>query len=301
MKHAFLVMAHANFPLVGRLLKKLDHPDNTIYLHIDAKSAFSDEDLKMLRDCCRFSKLHLTPRHTVTWGGYSQIDCDLRLLEAAVKGDHDYYHFISGVDFPTKPMSAIHAFFEKYKGCEFVHFCTDEFTERNRFRHSLYHIFQEKCGRDLKSPYYFLERVSLALQSRIFKVDRSKKFKDTVYKSGSCWYSMTHACAKYLLSKEDAIKKMFSSSYCCDEYFIQTILYNSPFKENLYCEKYPIDSDQACLRSIDWEREGAAIGSPYTFDVDDYEELVRSPNLFCRKVTDQTPKGEELIKKLELL
>ena len=34
MKHAFLIMAHTNYPLVARLLKKLDHENNNIYLHI---------------------------------------------------------------------------------------------------------------------------------------------------------------------------------------------------------------------------------------------------------------------------
>ena len=50
-------MAHSNYPLLGRLFKKLDHPDNTLYLHIDAKSSFSQEDLSTLKQNLTHSTL----------------------------------------------------------------------------------------------------------------------------------------------------------------------------------------------------------------------------------------------------
>ncbi len=55
------------------------------------------------------------------------------------------------------------------------------------------------------------------------------------------------------------------------------------------------------LRSVDWDRGDKSIGSPYTFTVDDYDALLQSPNLFCRKITDSTPEGVALIEKLEAL
>ena len=82
---------------------------------------------------------------------------------------------------------------------------------------------------------------------------------------------------------------------------IQTMIYNSPFRENLYYIKNNTAQSQACLRYIDWEREGRDIGAPYTFTIDDYESLINSENLFCRKVTDSTAECEALIEKLEQL
>ena len=38
---------------------------------------------------------------------------------------------------------------------------------------------------------------------------------------------------------------------------------------------------EGCLRLIDWKR-----GNPYTFQMQDIEEIMDSDRLFCRKVTD---------------
>ena len=296
-------MAHSNYPLLGRLLKKLDHPDNTLYLHIDAKSSFSEEDLSVLKQNLTHSTLCLAPRLSVSWGGYSQVECILGLIKEGVKGHHDYYHLISGVDFPTKPMAAIHRFFEEHKGQEFFHFCDEEFVRKNQPRYSLYYPFQDRLGRDFKSPLYWAQRVLLAVQRRLLRVNRARKFPDTVYQMGSCWGSFTHAFAEYTLSKEAEIQAMFSKGFCVDEVFFQTILYNSPFRQKAYQAQDldPYFGSEANLRSIDWTREGLAQGAPYTYDVRDYDLLVCSPNLFCRKVDTDTPQREELIQKLELL
>ncbi len=294
MKHAFLIMAHANYNLLGRLLKKLDHPDNTLYLHIDAKSAFSKEDEAFLVGCCKASKVLLVDRHRVNWGGYSQINIELRMLEAAWKNKHDYYHFLSGADFPTKSMSEIHQFFEDHAGFEFVHFCADSFSQKETHRYRLYHFFREKCGRTNK-PYLLAEKISLSLQRRL-GIDRTKKYPHITFKCGANWVSVTHGFVGYLLSKQEEIQKMFSHSLCCDEFFLQTILYNSPFREKIYSED---ESRSSNLRSVDWKRADPKTASPYTYTVRDYEDLVRSENLFCRKVSDATPEENALIERLE--
>ena len=116
MRHAFLIMAHNNYPLVARLLKKLEHEDNDIYIHIDAKSPFTEDDEKLLKGSCEKSEVIFTDRFNVNWGSYSQINNQLCLLERATKGNYDYYHFLSGVDFPIKPMAYIHEFFENHAG-----------------------------------------------------------------------------------------------------------------------------------------------------------------------------------------
>ena len=296
MKHAFLIMAHADYPLLGRLLRKLDNPDNSIYIHIDAKSSFSENDANTLKNCCNFSQVKFIKRINYTWGGYSQIECMLRLLETAVQDNNDYYHYLTGIDFPTKSMEYIHNFFETNKGKEFVHFCIDDFAERFAFRFTIYHLFDEKIGKTRKGIYNFAERVVHLLQRYILKIDRTKKYREIVFKGGSVYSSITHSFAKYLLDKEPSVKKMFGKSYCCDEFFLQTIIYNSPYKENLYsCE---VDGIQRYwnMRSIDWDR-----GTPYVFDIDDYKNLVTSDNLFCRKVSDKTEKQEMLVQRLEEL
>lgn len=301
MKHAFLIMAHGNYSLLSRLIKKLDHEDNTVFIHIDAKSAFTDEDQQLLKQSCHHSQVHLIRRYRITWGGYSQIDLELRLLEAAVGKGYDYYHYLSGADFLIKPMGEFHAFFEKYNGCEFVEFHPDSFTQKHKHRFAQYHFFREMCGRDRKNPLYWLNGVSVRLQKYILRIDRTRKFPDTQFRSGANWCSITHEFAKYLLSKEPLIRKMFAYSSCADEVFLQTVLASSPFADNVYGHRHGVAGVDACLRSIDWSRQGSTISSPHVYTVEDYEELMASDNLICRKVTDRTPEGEALIKKLEMI
>ena len=277
-------------------MKKLDHKDNTIYIHIDAKSPLTKDDEKLFADSCNFSKVILTDRYSVNWGGYSQINNQLRLLERAIKDNHDYYHYLSGVDFPTKSMAQIHEFFESNKGKEFFAFTTDEFNEKQASRYKIYHFLQEKRTR--KTNVYTLIEKGLLLLQKIFRVDRRKKYKHIEFKCGSNWASITHSFAEHLLSREDEIKKMFSHSFCCDEVFMHTILWNSPFRENIFEPKENISGN---LRTIDWLRGDILLGSPYTFNIDDYDSLVASGELFCRKVTDSTPEGNALIEKLEEL
>lgn len=298
MKHAFLIMAHTNYNLLGRLLKKLDHSDNTIYIHIDAKSPFSAEDRDFLVGCCRYSEIVMVDRYHANWGGYSLIDIELRMLECASSGNYDYYHFLSGADFPIKPMEYIHTFFHKNAGYEFVHFCSDDFNQKQSYRYRRFHFFQERCGRT-NNIYRFVKR-GLLFAQKILGVDRTKKYSNIDFKCGSQWASFTNEFAAYLLSKRKLIQSIFSFSFCCDEVFLQTILYNSPFKNKIFTvsEDEPILPN---LRSIDWERSDKTSGSPYTYTIDDYEELVNSKNLFCRKVTDATPEGNALIEKLEQL
>ena len=300
MKHAFMIMAHNNFPQLTRLVKKLDHEDNKFFIHIDAKAAFTDSDKEMIKSACTRSELFFTNRYSVTWGAYDQVNAELRVLEEALKSNCDYYHFISGVDFPIKSMDYIHNFFDEHAGTEFIHFCSDEFVKKQYYRISCYHFLREKFGRNEKSIYYNLERMSLYAQ-RLFKIDRTKKYKGIEIKMGGFWYSITREFASYLIANEPLIQKIYKNTVNGDESYIQTLAYNSEFKDNIYYFKENVPENESFLRSVDWTRTGSAMGAPYDYTVDDYERLVNSKNLFARKISDQTEKGNALIEKLELL
>ena len=126
MKHAFLIMIHENFGQVARLIKKLDNQWADIYIHVDKKALFTKEDEEMLKNSCKESSVYFSKRISVTWGGYSQIVAYMQLLKEAAVNNYDYYHLISGVDFPVKPMSYIYDFFERNNGTEFIQLADDE-------------------------------------------------------------------------------------------------------------------------------------------------------------------------------
>ena len=279
MKHAYLIITHNQFDLLKLLIKSLDHPQNYFFIHIDKKvKNFNVEDFKSIT---QHSNVTFTDRVSVQWGGYSMVNAELILLKEAIKGNYDYYHLLSGIDLPIKPMNQILEFFEQNKGTEFVHFCTPEFCQSiNTIRRVKYYWpLQELFGRET-GLYYYISKISLKLQE-ILHINRLKN-QNLKIACGCQWFSITHALASYVLDSEAIIKKLCKHGICVDEVFLQTLVANSDFIKKVY--KLNNDGDYiSSVRYIDWER-----GTPYTFCKDDFDDLINSECLFARKFDIQT-------------
>lgn len=275
MKHAFMIMAHKNYNQLTKLLYLLDHPDVEIFLHIDKKSK------EYIPPNLVHSKINLLKRIKVNWGGYSLIKCELELLKSALENNElRYFHLITGQDLILKKIDKILDFFEKYRDKNFIHFDRPIKSIDRYDRIKYYRIFQ-----DIVSKRTFLGKIIISLfQERIFcflqkilKIDRTKKCKNICFKSGSQFFSITREFAEYIVKNEKNIKKYFMYTTCGDEMFIQTLAYNSKFKETLYNKKFN-DKCSANQRYIDWNT-----GTPYTWRDSDIEDLIESEYLFARK------------------
>lgn len=215
-------------------------------------------------------------------GGESQIETELELLRAATKRKYDYYHLISGMDLPLKTQNEIHKFFEKHTGKEFIHFGSNEDARK---RCQYYWLYQETLGSVAnagvsKKVCNKLRTLSIFAQ-KLLGIDRVKKY--GIYENiaiGSNWFSITDLLARYVVSKEQEILKCYKNTYCCDEVFLQTLVKNSSYKNNLY--SYAVDDYHANMRDIDWKR-----GRPYTWRNTDFDELMKSNYLFARKFDEQ--------------
>lgn len=276
MKHAYLIEAHNNPNQLIKLLNLLDCMYNDLYIHIDVKSEELYQIVKNLK--LQKSKLYFTDRISVAWGGYSQIEAEIILLETALKnGEYSRFHLISGGDLPLKSQKNVYDYFESNSDVEFVHFDykNDIVVNKNRMAH--YHFFQEKINRNNKT-FHNLEKICLVIQ-KIIRINRIKDINMEIRK-GSNWLSITNECAKYIISKKSWIEKYFKNTKCCDEVFFQTLVWNSKFRDKLY---YDID-EKRCgnMRLIDWKR-----GNPYTFHQEDYDELINSKYMFARKFDEK--------------
>ena len=254
----------------------LDYKENDIYLHIDKKVRSFDMD--SLKKYISESKLVvLDNRVDVQWGNFSQIECELRLLEQALDGKYEYYHLMSGVDLPLKSQAEIHRFFDQRKGTEFVHFQSMEIDRDAYNRVSKYHFFAKRKKKLIEK---ILDKLCLICQ---VGVDRTKKT-NMVYQKGANWFSITHELATYIVENRHKIEKMFMYTLCADEMFLQTLIANSRFKNSVsepnYCDNY----GSICYL-IDWER-----GNPYVFRKQDFEMLISSGQLFARKFSWNTDK-----------
>lgn len=273
MKHAFLIIAHSQYEILKVLVELLDHPNSDIFILIDKKSPLPKNLI------CRFSTLHLlSKRIDIRWGDISQIKAELLLFKTALSfGGYSYYHLLSGVDLPIKPLNYIFDFFKRNDGKEFVGF---EDGEKWWYKVFYYHLFTRyfKLGGKLGKNIDFIRKYSEIVVNKIWK---RKPDSNIVFKKGANWCSVTEAFVKYLISKEKFILKRFKYTMCGDEIFLQTILWNSPFKENIY---HLNDEYRSNLREVDWKR-----GDPYVWgsSSEDFELLKNSDKLFARKFSSQ--------------
>ena len=264
-KHAYLIMAHTNFPQLQILINLLDHPNNDIYLHVDKRSVdFRPEMIQVSA-----STLTIIDPIRITWGGHSQIQCELNLLKASAPNHYRYYHLISGIDLPLKSQDEIHEFFEAHYPENFINFHAPSNESKSfLYRIEQYHIFQDLMGRNKGLVPGLLRRANngfIALQKL---VGFRRKQYIPPYK-GTNWFSITDELAQYVLSQEALIKKQFYYSSCADEVFLHSVAMASPCRDTI------VDD---CLRAIDWDR-----GDPYIFRQEDVDGLLVSPNLFGRK------------------
>lgn len=264
-KHAYLIMAHSNFTQLQQLIHLLDHPRNDIYLHVDKKATdFSKDQITT-----QYSELHFIPRIRVTWSGHSQIQCEVRLLNAAAPRHYRYYHLISGMDLPTKTQDQIHRFFDSHPNRNYFNIDpVRSIAESASYRIGTYHFLQNIIG---KSDTMWLRRCS-GIEQKLLAVQKKlgirRKLIIPYYKGGN-WFSISDDFAQYVLSQQKLIRKQFYYSICADEVFLQCLIMASPYRDTLV---------NNCLREIDWER-----GCPYTFRMEDVDAVLASPNLFARK------------------
>lgn len=267
MKHAFLIIAHNQFEILESQIKILDSYGNDFYLHIDKKVK---KNLEYLKDRAKKSNVYFVDPIDVKWGNFTQIKCELILLEAATKRHYDYYHLLSGVDMPIRTISQINAFFEKHSGKEFIHFDAPSVSKLVRDRIAKYNFCPGRKQWQKQINGFFVK-----LQ-KLIKYNRLKKLDWNVMK-GANWFSITNNLAQNIVQNRKMIEKIFRFSFCGDEVFLQTYVYNSEFKKNLYYMGFD-NNYIACMRFIDWDR-----GNPYVFQLQDVEDLVASGYLFARK------------------
>ena len=258
-KHAYLIIAH-NEPEVLN----------------DRRARFVYESVKDYKP--KHSTLvFLEHPIAVYWGDISQVQVEYMLFERAFsQGPYAYYHLLSGVDLPIKSQDYIHAFFQQNQGKEFVGFWMDAAHRRDLKRKVYrYYLFTRyfKGGNALVHSVCALSRnLFLALQ----KVIRYKRNQgNIVFQKGFNWVSITQAFCTYLLSQKENVFRTFRYTLCPDEIFIQTVLWNSSFREHIYNKENALIGS---MRYIDWER-----GNPYVWQEKDTDELLSSPYLFARK------------------
>lgn len=266
MKHAYLILAHHEFGLLQTLIDCLDDARNDIYVHIDKKV----KNLPELH-ANKAKLVILDHRVDISWADYSMVEAEYALFkEAQMHGPYAYYHLLSGVDLPLKSQDYIHRFFEENQGKEFVGYTLTEMTPEISRRMQRWHIFPKHFSRK-RNIYSAFRSIFLRCQE-LLGIKRNRQI---VFTKGSQWVSITEQMVQYFISQEAWAQKTFSHTFVPDESVMQTLCWNSPFREKLYSTT---SDGEGCMRCIGW-KDNELID----WCAADYDNLSATSALFARK------------------
>ena len=272
MNLAYCIICHRNTNILRTTIQTLAS-GNDIYLHVDKKANIDDfseykNDVSYIKD-----------RIDVRWGGYSQIESMLVLLDEARTKDYDYICLLSGDDLPLKSSEKIKEFFAINKGKEFIgiqkNFDKDQLENRLKYEHS---------NLSLKRDKNILEKSVISVQEKLnlTKINKYYKLLPSLSK-GANWFCLSRELTNYIfeyLEENRWYKSAFKKSCCGDETFFQTIVMNSNYKDRIYNYDIECDDNRMALRYIDWV---SGPEYPKILNEDDLKNIKKSDCLFGRK------------------
>ena len=238
MKIAYIIIAHIDPEHISRLSDKLTKGTaHHAFIHVDKKVPIEP----FIEAVGINGQVHfVSDRVDVKWSAMSSIHATINIFRQAYQYNphFDRYIIIQGLCYPIRSNHEIVNFFMQDKDHEFIK-ASNETQSKNwldRHKYVLYwypdakNIFQKainlfnrlmmKVG--LKIPF---RRPSITIDEKKYEIYR-----------GWAHIAITGKAVAYILDfydKNPKFNKYFSTVLCSDESYFHTILYNSPFINNL--------------------------------------------------------------------
>lgn len=256
-----LIQAHKDVALLNRLIDRLIHPQVSVYVSLDLKSDIVVEEID--------PRARLIARRvSVHWADFSQVQATLTALQEihAREPSFDYLSFISGQDYPVKPMETYVEFLRQRQGAEFM---THGVIQDGTHFADRYQLFHRPADSILPEWVFKLSRsVMKRLGCRRHMPGGMRAH------VGSCWFALTRPCIDYLLSQArqpDYLRFMSYTRYS-DEMFLQTLVVCSPYADKL---------DPEIHRYIHFQEHSA---NASVLTEADLPAIEACGAMFCRKV-----------------
>ena len=292
MKQAILITAYKNYHHLEEIIHCLD-ANFELYIHLDKKSEISEVELATLREY-KIVKL-VEQKYKVNWGGFNHLKSILYLTEQALKNpENQYFHLITGHDFPIKNSDYFADFFKKNKNLEFINYfnfpdATSGWPGNNGLDRIEYYNFHDIWNFKIQKHY---EKITLAIriQKRLgFKRKISSRM-PKLY-CGSTYWSLSRGCVSYVTEftqKNKWVLNRFKYTLCAEEFYFQTVIMNSNFAAKVVNDN---------LRHIDWVARNG--NNPAILDETDFEKLKETNSVFARKL--DYPQSIGLLNKIKSL
>ncbi|WNW29144.1 beta-1,6-N-acetylglucosaminyltransferase [Lactobacillus johnsonii] len=260
---AILITAYKDKIQLQRLINFFSD-DNIVLIHIDKKSDIKINDLK------KNPNVKIIKKYDIRWGGLNHLLAILDLLKLSLTFKNiNYIHIISGQDIPVKPLKD----FKIFNNCELIYLqCESILTKpeafKNRYRKGC--LFSNKDNR----------KIIWRGANKLYNVfhsphKRISQFSEKDIYIGLVWSSFPVQVAEYIINYIDKINllKEWNHVIIPEEFFFQTILYNSKFQKNIVNKN---------LRYYDWHfRNGS---DPAYLDKSDISKIDEGDYFFARKI-----------------
>ena len=89
LRHGFLIIAHSYLDHLGKIIDVLSSPNHFFFINIDKKDVDGDAFMKKYADRENVFFLSGDERMEVAHGGYTLVECTMRLLRMAMKNGMD--------------------------------------------------------------------------------------------------------------------------------------------------------------------------------------------------------------------
>jgi hypothetical protein len=262
---AYLVLTHGLPYQTIDLLWSLWREEDAYFVHIDRKSP----NLAMAgigAVAAAYPNIHLVPSDICTWGGFSLVEGALRCLRAALIADRSWSHaaLISGTHLPLRRAASLAAMLDP--DCCYMNFHEIDLDAANRIPADWW------SGVASRLTYEYQEVPGLGHIRGSAKPTTS----GVTFFWGSQWWILSRRAAELVCSSSHGpLSEYFRSSAIPDEIYFQTILANSPLREQLRS------------RQLIWQR-WSGNGRPLLLTDQDLRQALTSNQLFARKANEAT-------------
>ena len=270
---AIMIVAHKDPDQVLELCKLLKKTFN-VYVHFDSKCHLSDDKVEKFKN----AGINIYSHYSVNWGSYNICKVELLLLKEALKNkDNTYFHLISGQVWPTDNIKSIEKFYSENKNIYLTYKLTKDIFKEHEYViwwYKFYYFYDRINRRSLFGK--IIHRV-LIYSQRLLHINKLKILpKNMELYCGSQWFGIPRYCAEYCVNCIDNnpwYEKFFSTSFCSDEAFFQTIILNSPMKDKVVPNNH---------RYILWKNKHNS--RPAILDTEDIETVQKGDYHFARKI-----------------
>lgn len=261
---AHLILAHTPTKHLDRIVRRILHEDCDVFIHVDKKAEIRNFRAIVGKD----PRVNFIKNRThISWGGFSMVEATLSSFQEMILTGrkYDFINLLSQSDYPLAHPNTIDRFLNQHKGKSFMTLETRDISWRVEM--------QRKIKKIHLIDYRFKGKHALERLINIFPTNRSAPFGMELVGS-SQWFALALHHVEYILktvAEHSNIRRFFRHTWGSDEFFFQTILYNSPYRDEI------VDDN---LRYMDWSESQP---SPKILTISDFDTLRNSGKFYARK------------------